>query len=155
MVGAMNIFALDLDPIMAAEMHVDKHIVKMPLESAQMLCTLNAPNAPYKPTHINHPCTLWAGATSGNYDWLVRLGLALCDEYTHRYGKEHKCQAVIEKLRSPPASVPVGPLTSFALAMPDECKHDDAVQAYRRYYRTHKAHLGTWKRRKRPGWMDA
>ena len=151
----MNIFALDLDPIMAARLHLDKHVVKMPLESAQMLSTLNAPNAPSKPTHRNHPCTLWAGATSGNYDWLVRLGLALCDEYTHRYGKEHKCRAVIEMLRLPPPSVQEGPLTSFAQAMPDDCKQDDAVQAYKGYYRTHKAHIGTWKKRERPEFMDA
>ena len=151
----MNIFALDLDPIMAARLHLDKHVVKMPLESAQMLSTLNAPNAPYKPTHRNHPCTLWAGATSGNYDWLVRLGLSLCDEYTHRYGKEHKCRAVIEMLRLPPPSVQEGPLTSFAQAMPDECKQDDGVLAYKGYYRTHKAHIGTWKKRERPEFMDA
>lgn len=151
----MNIFALHTDPIMAAEMHLDKHIVKMPLETAQMLCTINAPNAPYKPTHVNHPCTLWAGVTNGNYDWLVRLGIALCNEYTYRYGKEHKCQAVIENLRLPPTLVPVGPLTTFAQAMPDECKQEDAVLAYRRYYRDYKAHIGTWKNRKRPEFMDA
>ena len=149
----MNIFALHADPIMAAEMHLDKHVVKMPLETAQMLCTINAPNAPYKPTHQDHPCTLWAGATSGNYEWLVRLGLALCDEYTHRYGKDHKCRVVIEGLREPPTSVPSGPLTAFAQAMPDECKQNDAVSAYHQYYRDHKAHIATWKHRARPDFM--
>lgn len=151
----MNIFALDVDPIMAARMHLDKHIVKMPLETAQILSTLNAPNAPYKPTHKNHPCTLWAGLTDSNYRWLVALGMALSNEYTHRYGKVHKSQAVIELLQLPPASVLVGPLTAFALAMPDECKQDDAVLAYREYYRKHKAHIGTWKNRERPEFMDA
>lgn len=151
----MNIFALDLDPITAARMHLDKHIVKMPLESAQMLSTLNAPNAPYKPTHKNHPCTLWAGATTGNYDWLVQLGMALCNEYTYRYGKVHKCQAVIELLRLAPASVPMGPLTAFALAMPDECKQEDAVLSYQKYYRDHKRSIGAWKNRKCPEFMYA
>lgn len=151
----MNIFALDLDPTIAARMHLDKHIVKMPLESAQMLSTLNAPNAPYKPTHKNHPCTLWAGATTGNYDWLVQLGMALCHEYTYRYGKVHKCQAVIELLRLAPASVPVGPLTAFALAMPDECKQEDAVLSYQKYYRDHKRSIGAWKNRECPEFMYA
>lgn len=151
----MNIFALDLDPTIAARMHLDKHIVKMPLESAQMLSTLNAPNAPYKPTHKNHPCTLWAGATTGNYDWLVQLGMALCHEYTYRYGKVHKCQAVIELLRLAPASVPLGPLTAFALAMPDECKQEDAVLSYQKYYRDHKRSIGAWKNRECPEFMYA
>lgn len=151
----MNIFALDLDPTIAARMHLDKHIVKMPLESAQMLSTLNAPNAPYKPTHKNHPCTLWAGATTGNYDWLVQLGMALCHEYTYRYGKVHKCQAVIELLRLAPASVPMGPLTAFALAMPDECKQEDAVLSYQKYYRDHKRSIGAWKNRECPEFMYA
>lgn len=151
----MNIFALDLDPTIAARMHLDKHIVKMPLESAQMLSTLNAPHAPYKPTHKNHPCTLWAGATTGNYDWLVQLGMALCHEYTYRYGKVHKCQAVIELLRLAPASVPMGPLTAFALAMPDECKQEDAVLSYQKYYRDHKRSIGAWKNRECPEFMYA
>lgn len=151
----MNIFALDVNPLIAAQMHLDKHIVKMPLESAQMLSTLNAPNAPYKPTHRNHPCTLWAGLTHSNYGWLVDLGMALCKEYTYRYGKVHKSQQVIELLRLAPASVPVGPLTAFALAMPDECKQADAVLAYQKYYRTHKAHIGAWKNRERPEFMNA
>ena len=35
----MNIFVLDENPVIAAKMACDKHIVKMILESAQMLCT--------------------------------------------------------------------------------------------------------------------
>ena len=35
----MNLFYLDEDLDKCAEYHVDKHIVKMPLEAAQLLCT--------------------------------------------------------------------------------------------------------------------
>ena len=86
----MNIFVLDIDPQLAASLHLDKHVVKMPLETAQMLCTINAEfgiDVPYKATHKNHPCTLWAKATKANYQWLTALGLNLCYEYTYRYKK--------------------------------------------------------------------
>ena len=35
----MNIFYLDKNPVVAAQMSCDKHVVKMILESAQMLCS--------------------------------------------------------------------------------------------------------------------
>ena len=148
----MNIFALSNDPKLAALLHLDKHVVKMPLETAQMLSTVNG-GFPYKATHKNHPCTLWAGKSKANYDWLVKLGLSLCDEYTYRYGKVHKCQAVIERLQSPPECVPDGDLMPFAQAMPDECKRDDAVDAYKEYYRVHKALIAKWTKRDVPEFM--
>ena len=101
----MNIFALSCDPILAAQNHADRHVVKQSLESAQLLSTVFSSlggKTRYKPTHKNHPCTLWAGECSGNYEWLVELGLALCDEYTYRYGREHACGAVIRELALPP-----------------------------------------------------
>ena len=149
----MNIFILDTDPSKAARLHLDKHIVKMPLETAQMLSTVNG-GYPYKATHKNHPCTIWARQNKANYKWLVNLGLELCKEYTYRYGKVHKCQAVIEQLQSPPDSVPDGDMTAFAQAMPDECKNEDAVLAYREYYRKHKKHIASWKNRDVPEWMQ-
>lgn len=148
----MNIFVLDTDPSSAARLHLDKHIVKMPLETAQMLSTVNG-GTPYRITHKNHPCTIWAGKNKANYRWLVNLGLELCKEYTYRYGKVHKCQAVIEQLQSPPKSVPDGEMSAFAQAMPDECKADDAVTAYRNYYLKHKMHIANWTKRDVPEWM--
>lgn len=150
----MNIFALSNDPHTAALFHCDKHIVKMPLETAQMLCTVYGAGAPYKPTHANHPCTVWARASTENYRWLVQLGVSLCEEYTYRYHKTHKCQAIIESLSEPPANVPVGERTPFAQAMPNECQHTDAVLAYQRYYAVHKQHLAAWKLRSRPYFMQ-
>lgn len=147
----MNIFALSSDPGEAAQLHLDKHVVKMPLETAQMLSTICG--GPYKPTHHKHPCTVWAAASTGNYAWLVQLGLALCAEYTYRYKRVHKCQAVIESLREAPAVVPEGPLAPFAQAMPEECKAADAVLAYQTYYREHKSYIGVWTGRSRPAFM--
>ena len=87
----MNIFLLDYDHETCAQYHCDKHVVKMPLESTQMLSTVhwrhNA-EGPYLPVHQKHPCTLWAGQTVENYKWLWRLGIALCKEYTFRYEKD-------------------------------------------------------------------
>ena len=76
----------------------------------------------------NHPCTIWA---QDNYTWLLEHGLALCAEYTHRYGKEHSCQLTLEYAdiifpKSPPP-------TSFTRAMPDEYKHDTSIDTFTAY----------------------
>ena len=93
----MNIFVLDESPVVSAKYACDKHVVKMILESAQMLCSVQPEGtAPYKRTHYNHPCTKWVRESSRNYEWLLIHAYALCDEYTRRYDKVHKTQAVIE-----------------------------------------------------------
>lgn len=147
----MNIFVLDKDPVVAAKLHLDKHVVKMPLETAQILSTICG--YPYRPTHKNHPCTVWARQSKANYHWLVELGFALCKEYSLRYSKRHKCKDIIEQLKHAPDFIPDGERTPFAQAMPDECKNEDAVLAYRKYYREHKKHIASWKNRDVPEWM--
>ena len=156
----MNIFALSNRAEEAARWHCDRHVVKMPLESAQILSTVVrglGGEARYKPTHKNHPCTLWAGECSGNYEWLVQLGLALCDEYFFRYGnakgKRHSSEKVIRELQLPPPALRIAPRGAFALAMPDEYKQADAVESYRAYYRGEKQHLHSWKNRQPPVWL--
>ena len=130
----MNIFVLDKCPVKSAQFQYDKHVVKMILESAQMLCSVyhehNIGNVPYKKTHHNHPCSM------DNFNWLVDHALALCKEYTHRYDKTHKSQSVIEWCRENAfkLSIPRVGITPFAQAMPDEYKNDNPVQAYRSYY---------------------
>ena len=152
----MNIFVLDKDPKIAATMACDKHVVRMIMETAQMLCTVarncGYDNAPYKSTHSRHPCTLWAGESSGNWDWLVKHGIALSEEYTERYGKRHKSQDVIEWCRDLGNIVNSGSLTPFAQAMPDKYKNDDAVIAYRNYYKGEKARFAKWKHDNAPDW---
>ena len=76
----MNIFKLDKTPQLCAQTHCDKHVSKMILESAQMLCTTlwtNGQSAPYKPVHAKHPCTLWVGASLENWLWLKELAIYL------------------------------------------------------------------------------
>lgn len=149
----MNVFVLNQDPKLSALDHLDRHIVKMPLESAQLLCTalhLNDISAPYKPTHKNHPCAVWVRQSLDNFVWCVEYGLSLCAEYTHRYSKVHKSQAVIDYCFQNLPELPDIGLTSFVQAMPDVYKRDDAVEAYRAYYQGDKAHMAKWTNRDVP-----
>ena len=145
----MNIFVLDESPRVAAMAHCDKHVIKMVLESAQMLSTVLG--GPYKPTHKNHPCTKWVAESRQNAAWLGQLMYWLNEEYKWRFDKEddhlayYKCGYLINTLDQLPD---IGQ-TPFAQAMPDECKHNDAVQAYRTYYRT--KHFAEW-RKGAPTW---
>jgi hypothetical protein len=102
----MNIFITSPDPIKCAEYLDDKRVVKMVLESTQMLCTaLNElagkQVAPYKSTHKNHPCNVWLRKSPSNYFWLYNHATALCEEYTKRYNKKHKCHSILEEQLCP------------------------------------------------------
>lgn len=148
----MNIFVLDNDPFKAAEYQCDKHVVKMVLETAQLLCSAHE-TAPYKRTHYNHPCAVWTRSSLSNYMWLCEHGLGLAREYTFRYNKVHKSTEVIEWARlNMPNILNLG-LLPFAQAMPDKYKHEDAVVAYRNYYIHEKARLATWKHNACPAWF--
>jgi hypothetical protein len=119
----MNIFILDDCPDKAAIQQLDKHVVKMPLETAQMLCSAlvrhGCEDTPYKAAYRKHPCTIWAGDTRANFLWLIKHGVALSQEYTARYGRRHKSQDVIEWCAAQAHLIPSGQLTEFAQAMPD------------------------------------
>ena len=143
----MNIFVLHNDPAIAASMSCDKHVVKMILETAQMMSTIahsHGHNAPYRSTHKNHPCTLWAGKSASNWQWLVTHGLALCKEYTKRYGKVHKSEEVIRWCARLSLGFPEKNLTPFAQAMPPQYKRDCVVEAYRAYYHGEKSKFAKW-----------
>jgi hypothetical protein len=157
----MNIFVLDENPQVAAQMHNDKHVIKMILETSQILCGVHHMSnptstlqVPYKLSHKNHPCSIWARDCIENYIWLCDLGLSLCEEYTYRYGKRHKSQDVIEWcITNIPNLRENGDVTPFALAMPDECKVNTVVESYRLYYITHKKGFSSWKNRNKPEWF--
>ena len=149
----MNIFVLDENPAIAATYACDKHVVKMILESAQMLCSVHPEGtAPYKRSYYNHPCTKWVRESSDNYEWLIQHAYALCDEYTVRYGKEHKSREVINWCDENRPELPEIGLTSFAQAIPDEYKNDDVVEAYRAYYLGEKKEIADWKNNNVPHW---
>jgi hypothetical protein len=147
----MNIFVLDQDPYKAAEYHCDKHVVKMVLETAQLLSTVTGVG--YRPTHFNHPCTVWARESTGNFQWLYDLGLALGKEYNRRYGRRHKSSLIIAEQWPPPATVPQGPQTPFALAMPDQYKQECPVASYRAYYLGEKSRMLKYTNRDTPEWL--
>lgn len=155
----MNIFFLDWDVEKNAQYHCDKHVVKMILETAQLLCGVHhmsdhiTVQIPYKLSHKNHPCAIWARESLTNYLYLGELGLELCREYTHRYGKKHKSQEIIEWcLLNKPQIQDVG-FTTPPKAMPDEYKTEDVIESYRKYYLGAKKTFLTWKERQVPEWV--
>ena len=153
----MNIFILDQNIRLCARFHADQHVVKMILESTQMLCTVinqNGGRTPYKSTHINHPCTRWTARSLSNWHWLRRLALALNDEYRYRFrtSSDHKSACVLRELL-PPDITDLG-LTEFSQAMPEQYQvPQDPVEAYRRFYIVEKSRFAKWTRRKRPKWF--
>jgi hypothetical protein len=148
----MNIFILHNHPTIAAQMQCDKHVVKMCLETTQLLSTVAG--GPYKPTHVKHPCTKWAGECLSNFDWLTWHGMALCEEYTYRYGKVHKCEAVLKNIKPPASIADIRRRTPFVQCMPDVYKDVDPVVAYRNYYVSKMSTVDMrWTKRETPSWF--
>ena len=151
----MNIFILSTNTKQCAKWHCDKHITKMPLEAAQLLCTainVNGGETPYKTAHRNHPCAIWARTTRSNFLWLAELAYELCTEYTARYGKVHACETIIDDCVLKAGHIPAGEMTPFAQAMPDEYKDQDPTVAYKNYYIGAKNDIATWKHCPAPAW---
>lgn len=153
----MNIFVLDNDISKCAEYHVDKHVVKMVTESAQLLSSavrLSGIDAGYRLTHKNHPCAIWVRESLSNWHWLLDLTSALNDEYKYRYNKSVNHKAFEVALNLPDPLIEDVGLTPYRLAMPDEYKCDDAVVAYRNYYIGDKRHIAEWRNREIPAWWE-
>lgn len=137
----MNIFVLHQSPRLCAQWHCDTHVVKMILETAQLLYSVwwithpdEIPEGAYKLSHKNHPCAIWARQSVQNYRWLCMLGQWLCHEYTYRYGKIHKTHAHIEWLTDHIPLLPLIGCTPFVLAMPDQYKDENPILSYRTFY---------------------
>lgn len=153
----MNIFYLDNDISKCAQMHVDKHVVKMIVEYAQLLSTAHRiidgvestgltktgrkqkiwtlsdarQDEIYKATHINHPSAKWARHSLENYKWLAALWLELMDEYTYRYGKHHSCERLIPHLKFAPKNIATDiPFCSPWRAMPEDYKAPKTKKDY-------------------------
>ena len=187
----MNIFYLDHNVTKCAEMHNDKHVVKMILEYAQLLSTAHRildgtvesglsktgrkktvyrlpdgrDSVLYGATHVHHPSAIWVRQSQQNYIWLANLLVALCEEYTHRYGKTHKVERdglCFVLLKNIPKNIPDKLFTEPTPAMPDDVKilkeiHTDrytldSLASYRNYYIKNKTHLANWKNRPVPSW---
>lgn len=158
----MNLFYLHADPQQAARMHCDAHVVKMILETAQMLCTAHhvhgtAKPCMYKATHTNHPSTQWVAEAGAHYQWAWRLMFHLTREHMWRYNHRipHKSYRVLRDVL-PLAPTPVIDrpwIRDPPQCMPSTYKGDDTVEAYRRYYATDKRPLLRYTRREKPEWL--
>jgi hypothetical protein len=159
----MNIFYLHPDPLTAAQMHCDKHCVKMILETAQMLCTAHRAldgddsadyNGMYKTAHLNHPSTRWVRDSWDQYEWTYKLFEALCDEYSKRYNKIHQSDKKLRHiLDTVPYFIKPNGFREPPQCMPDQYKvPDDSVQAYRNYYIGEKASFAKWQYSEIPNW---
>ena len=156
----MNIFVLSENPTESAKMMIDKHVVKMPTESMQMISTITdymGFDSPYKPVMLNHPSTIWARESQDNFQWLLDHCQALCEEYTFRYDKIHKVQNTLEQnynvLMEVKNHLPNIGLTPFAIAISPNMncrKHPEfesatTVHKYRLYYLEDKWKFASWK----------
>ena len=178
----MNIFYLDQSPKLAAEYHCDKHVVKMILETAQLLSTAHRildgslyidktkngrsikrwemesskmESVLYKATHANHPSAVWCRESLQNYQWLYELFKELSSEYEYRYGRVHlSWEKLGDILKNPPKNIKDMGATPIKQAMPDEFKDPDGVQAYRNYYIGAKSGFSVWTKREVPEFME-
>jgi hypothetical protein len=153
----MNIFYVHTDPVIAAKSLCDKHVVKMILETAQLLSAAhhiyNTGIDCYKLTHRNHPSSVWVRESSEHYDWALMHFTALCSEYTHRYKKTHATQRLAIGLGLNPVPV-VRSLVPPPQCMYAECRESDTVQAYRKYYNVRRGEITMrWTNREIPSWM--
>jgi len=152
----MNIFYLDKNPSKCAQYHNDKHVVKMILESAQLLCGshwVTGSEAPYKLSHKNHPSSIWVRSDLNNYMWLCEMAINLCWEYNNRYGKTHKTYDILLWCADNHPDIPNNTFSDPPLAMPDEYKEACHVQSYRNYYMGEKRSFSTWKNAEIPAWF--
>jgi len=176
----MNIFALSKCPVESARQMLDKHVVKMPTESCQMLHTNNLyfhykgiygvePSLKdlkkfhahinsklMKPAMLNHPSTIWARKTKANYMWLYNHAVELCKEYTFRYGKEHGSESrILDSLTFDVDDelTPVDIAMANVYRLPKE-KHtwDFVIKSYRHYYLEGKWRFAYWRKNRRPSW---
>lgn len=176
----MNIFYLHPDPVTCAQQHVDKHVVKMILEYAQLMSTAHRlldgvetiglsksgrkqkrfalpdhrDTILYSATHANHPSAIWTRRSKQNYQWLYDMWCQLMNEYTYRYGKQHACEKLKQALAMAPRNIPDSVFTEPTPAMPDQYKVvGDSVTSYKNYYLGSKSAMFSWKKRETPGWV--
>lgn len=157
----MNVFFLDRYPWLAATYHCDKHVVKMIVETAQLLSTahhLNGtrlrPEELYRQTHASHPCAVWVRSSPESYVWAHALLHGLLEEWSKRYGNAINTHATYAKyltLAETPTRFPQNGWIEPPQCMPDQYKGDDPVRAYRAYYRGEKARFAVW-RNGEPSW---
>jgi len=160
----MNLFYLSRSARESAQSHGNRHVVKMVLETAQLLCTTHRilggelpaerERLLYRTTHAYHPVAVWVRSSCAHYAFAYELFVELLAEYTFRYGKLHACSKLVGALAEPPAALRDSGFRDPPACMPDEFRvSDDVVTCYREYYRRGKAHLLQYKARAPPRWL--
>jgi len=162
----MNRFLIERDVNDIAVSLCDQHIVKMPLEETQMLCTAIWYRAPkyaylnnfYKPVHQKHPCTLWAMENKSNYYFALHLLDAMLTEYTYRYDKVHGSSIHRDSLFYAARFIPEGKNTKHPQCFGDhdDCRTDEfyPMEAYRNFYVKTKMSMARYnKKRNKPEWI--
>ena len=162
----MNIFGIDTDTTSCATYHTDRHTIKMPLETAQMVSFVyyhkdlwdgEVPNLlmNFSAGHDKHPCSLWLRENLVNFLWTCEFGIKLIEEYRFRYDsqKHERCKMIFEWSLDNLPNLPVAEFTPFAKAMPEEYKVDCSIESYRNYYKLGKSELHQWTKRNKPEWI--
>ncbi len=142
----MNIFAIEgdvetgqIDWVKSAQSQDNLRVVKMILESCQILSTVlneQGLDAPYRSFNPKHPSCLWAAESAANFMNLALHCEAMICEYRERFGKTHKCAAVLNKIVAmfDVDLFPTTKCTPLRLAMPDEFRSDNPIVSYRKFY---------------------
>jgi hypothetical protein len=159
----MNIFVLDINLSRCAQYHCDKHVVKMIVEYAQMLCAtywLQQIEAPYRLTHKNHPCTAWVRKSKNNFNYLIGLAFSLHDEYVKRYNKIHATYKIICWCRDNSHRLD---FTEIDFSLPPLCMPDNYIkevnsleevaEAYRTFYKEEKSYFAFYNYSEKPFWL--
>lgn len=160
----MNVFYLDEDPAVCAQFHCDRHVIKMILESAQLLSAAHHVLGTdqtnlYKLTHRYHPSTQWVMQCSGNYEYVYNLFVELLKEWRFRYHNSnnsysHKCDALIEPLKHLPLHITIGNMTEPPAVMDISIRKNNTIESYRNLYKTVKFNICSWKApRNKPDWF--
>ena len=163
----MNLFILDKDPHQSAIYHTDRHIVKMPTETAQMISFVYHDKQlwnkeipgfimQFSKTHYKHPCSIWIRESLSNFLYACSFGIELYKEYQFRYqqpDKHERAKSIFQFAFENPPNLKDKGLTEFAKAMDKEYICSDAIESYRNYYRQGKIHLHSWKNRNKPFWI--
>lgn len=174
----MNIFALHRNPIFAANYHCDAHVVKMIVETGQLLSTAHhyldgrragkRVSGLLRPTHVSHPCAVWVRGSIWQYQWAHSLMSGLLHNYTARYGRLHAYEDLWEALKRTPGNIPMFHESGLSLTVPPQCMPgpyrldikslddwDSTVEAYRNYYFFEKRDFAAWTfPGKQPEWFD-
>jgi hypothetical protein len=160
----MQLFILDYEPCVSAQMMSDCHIIKMCLETAQILSSVRF-NKGFehneiipKPYNTKHP-VITAIDNQEKINWLLDYNRAIHSEYVYRFNKHHAYFKLIEfyeHLRDNSIKYYDKSKLNFARDFKDfTTTKTDLIESFREYYKMKKSIIKRWKYTKRsePEWM--